>query len=154
MADLIDRQAAIKAIENLQDCYNGFSDTYDKACIIGVLMEIPTAQVNTQTDTPTDMISRQAALALAKDICVPIKDGTVYRHRCIDPQQIMDLPSAQRTGRWIIKDNPKIRWYRVTCSECGEDVTSVIPLIGFFPNVKALWDFCPNCGCAMEGEEE
>lgn len=95
MADLIDRQAAIKAIENLQDCYNGFSDTYDKACIIGVLMEIPTAQVNTQTDTPTDMISRQAALALAKDICVHIKDGTVYRHRCIDPQQIMDLPSAQ-----------------------------------------------------------
>lgn len=95
MADLIDRQTAIKAIENLQDCYNGFSDTYDKACIIGVLMEIPTAQVNTQTDTPTDMISRQAALALAKDICVHIKDGTVYRHRCIDPQQIMDLPSAQ-----------------------------------------------------------
>ena len=44
MADLIDRQAAIKAIENLQDCYNGFSDTYDKACIIGVLEEVPSAQ--------------------------------------------------------------------------------------------------------------
>ena len=45
--DTIYRQAAIKAIEDLQDCYNGFSDTYDKACIIGVLEEIPTAQVNT-----------------------------------------------------------------------------------------------------------
>lgn len=44
MADLIDRQAAIKAIENLQDCYNGFSDTYDKACIIGALEEVPSAQ--------------------------------------------------------------------------------------------------------------
>lgn len=44
MADLIDRQAAIKAIEDLQDCYNGFSDTYDKACIIGVLEEVPSAQ--------------------------------------------------------------------------------------------------------------
>jgi len=44
MADLIDRQAAIKAIENLQDCYNGFSDTYDKACIIGALEEVPPAQ--------------------------------------------------------------------------------------------------------------
>ena len=43
MADLIDRQAAIKAIEDLQDCYNGFSDTYDKACIIGVLEELPSA---------------------------------------------------------------------------------------------------------------
>lgn len=44
MNDLIDRQAAIKAIEDLQDCYNGFSDTYDKACIIGVLEELPSAQ--------------------------------------------------------------------------------------------------------------
>ena len=57
--DLISRQAAIKAIENLQDCYNGFSDTYDKACIIGVIEEIPTAQPNTPTDTPTDLISRR-----------------------------------------------------------------------------------------------
>lgn len=44
MADLIDRQAAIKAIEDLQSCYNGFSDTYDKACIIGALEEVPSAQ--------------------------------------------------------------------------------------------------------------
>ena len=44
MRDLIERQAAIKAIENLQDCYNGFSDTYDKACIIGALEEVPSAQ--------------------------------------------------------------------------------------------------------------
>ena len=103
MSDLIDRQAAIKAIEDLQDCYNGFSDTYDKACIIGALEEVP---------------------------------------------------PAQRTGRWIIKENPGTEWYRVTCSACGEDVSSVIPTIGFFPNVKALWDFCPNCGCAMKGEDE
>ena len=45
MNDYIDRQAAIKAIEKLQDCYNGFSDTYDKACIIGVLEEVPSAVV-------------------------------------------------------------------------------------------------------------
>ena len=42
--DLIKRKQAIKAIENLQDCYNGFSDTYDKACIIGVLEELPSAE--------------------------------------------------------------------------------------------------------------
>lgn len=42
--DLIDREQAIKATENLQDCYNGFSDTYDKACIIGVLEELPSAE--------------------------------------------------------------------------------------------------------------
>ena len=44
MADFIDRGKAIKAIEDLQDCYNGFSDTYDKACIIGVLQELPSAE--------------------------------------------------------------------------------------------------------------
>ena len=42
--DLISRQAAIKAIEDLQDCYNGFSDTYDKACIIGAIEEVPSIE--------------------------------------------------------------------------------------------------------------
>lgn len=50
MDDLISRQAAIKAIENLQDCYNGFSDTYDKACIIGALEEVPSAQSEYRMD--------------------------------------------------------------------------------------------------------
>lgn len=34
-----------KSVEELQDCYNGFSDTYDKACIIGLIDEEPTADV-------------------------------------------------------------------------------------------------------------
>ena len=44
MNDLISRQAAIKAIDDLPNCYNGYSDTYDKACIIGVIEELPSAQ--------------------------------------------------------------------------------------------------------------
>ena len=44
MSDLISRADAIKAIEDLPNCYNGFSDTYDKACIIGTLEEVPSAQ--------------------------------------------------------------------------------------------------------------
>ena len=43
--EYISREAAIKAILDLRDCYNGFSDTYDKACIIGALDEIPAADV-------------------------------------------------------------------------------------------------------------
>lgn len=42
--DLISRQAAIDAVLDLPNCYNGFSDTYDKACIIGVLEELPSAE--------------------------------------------------------------------------------------------------------------
>lgn len=44
MSDLISRQTAIKAIEDLPNCYNGFSDTYDKAYIIGTLEELPSAE--------------------------------------------------------------------------------------------------------------
>ena len=44
MSDIISREAAIKAIDDLPNCYNGYSDTYDKACIIGVLEELPSAE--------------------------------------------------------------------------------------------------------------
>lgn len=41
---LIDADKLKKDVLNLQDCYNGFSDTYDKACIIGVIDEQPTIE--------------------------------------------------------------------------------------------------------------
>ena len=44
MDDLIKRKDAIKAIKDLPNCYNGFSDTYDKACIIGTLEEVPSTK--------------------------------------------------------------------------------------------------------------
>lgn len=64
-----------------------------------------------------------------------------------------DEPSEVKHGRWIIRDNPRTSWYRVTCSECGEDVTSVVPMIGFFPDAKVIWDYCPYCGAKMDEEE-
>ena len=45
---LIDADKLKKDVLNLQDCYNGFSDTYDKACIIDVIDEQPTAQPEPQ----------------------------------------------------------------------------------------------------------
>lgn len=39
--DLIDRKDAINAVLGLKNCYNGFSDTYDKSCIVGLLEELP-----------------------------------------------------------------------------------------------------------------
>ena len=55
-------------------------------------------------------------------------------------------------GEWIIRNNPSAEWYRVTCSECGEDVTATAPCIGFFPNAKVSWDYCPHCGAKMDLE--
>ena len=45
MTDLISRRAAIKAIDDLPNCYNGYSDTYDKAFIIGTLEELSSVDV-------------------------------------------------------------------------------------------------------------
>ena len=45
MSRYIDADSLKKQVERLQDCYNGFSDTYDKACIIGLIDEEPTADV-------------------------------------------------------------------------------------------------------------
>lgn len=68
---------------------------------------------------------------------------------------LIDVPTVEvepvRHGRWIIKSNPENGWYKITCSECGEDETTVAPCIGFMPNVKVIWDFCPNCGARMDG---
>ena len=50
------------------------------------------------------LISRQAAIDLAREICIPTKDGSIYRHRCIDPDAIRELPPAQ----------PEI----IRCKEC------------------------------------
>lgn len=45
MVDYISRQKAIEAIMDLPNCPNGYSDTYDKECIIGTIEEVPTADV-------------------------------------------------------------------------------------------------------------
>ena len=127
--------------------------------------------------TMDDLISRQAAIdAIRKGypdaINSDYKDGLrIGTDRAI--YHVEQLPSAQpksyregyqagfkdaqlerKKGTWIIKDNPGTGWYRVTCSECGEDVTSTAPCIGFYPNAKVTWDYCPNCGADMRGEQD
>lgn len=44
---LIDADKLKKEVLDLSNCYNGFSDTYDKACIIGVIDEQPTISPKT-----------------------------------------------------------------------------------------------------------
>ena len=70
-----------------------------------------------------DLISRQAAIDLAKDIHVPIKDGEIYIRRCIDPDEIRELPSAQpetckgckHLGKW---ENEVEYGYPSPCTRC------------------------------------
>lgn len=190
MDDLISRQAAIKAIEDLPNCYNGFSDTYDKAHIIGVLEELPSARPNLQptcNKLATDCISRRAAIKATWEepsYTDPLNVLTEVRDRlealpsaqpthnnesnvlesldCVSRQAAIDalygitayknqiplfsavfsikkLPSAQRTGRWIIVTDS--RGQHAECSYCGEW------------KYHSKQKFCGECGARMEEQE-
>ncbi len=69
----------------------------------------------------SDLICRKAAIALAKDICVPTKDGVIYRHRCIDPGDIAELPSAKSKWEWIPVEKmlPKENLEVLVCNQEG-----------------------------------
>lgn len=93
-----------------------------------------------------DFISRQAAIELAKDIVFPYEDGSEYRHRCIDPMQIYELPAVDARenikGEWrttyldhvVMGERPKILY----CSVCNQCIA--------YPT-----NYCPNCGAEMRG---
>ena len=98
-----------------------------------------------------DLISRQAVMSLAKDICVPTKEGSIYPHRCIDPDAIRELPSAQperKTGKWI-KHKDRSCWH---CSECNADDYYAYSWDCDTGEYKFQDNFCPNCGAKMEVE--
>ena len=96
----------------------------------------------------------------ANNNCGYVADAGVIISDLADRLQVwlneMDIVDAVPVvhGKWIIRDNPGTGWYRVTCSECGEDVTATAPCIGFFPNAKVIWNYCPECGADMRGEQD
>lgn len=79
-------------------------------------------------------------------------DGLPVISEVIDAAPTIDAEPV-RHGKWIIEDNPGTGWYLVECSECGENVTSTAPCIGFPPNAKVTWDYCPYCGVKMDEAE-
>ena len=96
--------------------------------------------------TMSDLIRREDVMALAKDICVPHKDGYVHKHRCVDALDVMELPSAEhkrKSGKWVKNKTESVLWY---CSECD---------YGYYESTliaDTLYNFCPNCGADMRGE--
>jgi hypothetical protein len=50
-----------------------------------------------------------------------------------------------------LPDNNCAYEMRFVCSVCKE--SEVVPTIGF-TKYKPIWDFCPNCGADMRGNED
>lgn len=81
--------------------------------------------------------------------------NSVIRHVELVEDRLEWLPSLQlerKKGKWngYNADNP--RWLRddgspifLVCSECSESVIN---------NGSTHWNYCPNCGADMRGEQD
>lgn len=98
-----------------------------------------------------EYIEREAALAQVHEINIA---EVGYRHRCIDPQTIREIPAADaqpvRHGWWIMRGG---KW---RCSECGQkallrlsDATGGCREYEYY---RA--NYCPNCGAKMDKEAD
>ena len=137
MSDLISRQAVLDAINGT------FWSGIEKAINAIPSAETPTVvekhqlSAETPTNTPTDLISRQGAIAY---FFRPYSNEELYSN--IDIEKALNaLPSAsdsRQRGEWVLKENVFGVAY---CSNCDYELhTNNTP-------------FCPNCGAYMRKEE-
>lgn len=126
MLRLIDADKLRKDILDLPNCYNGYSDTYDKACIIDMIDEQPTVDIDAITET-------HEKIGYDKGF----RDGYAT--------------SEVRHGRWILSED---RYWK-TCPECGAEVDVSMGLGIFVDDIEVdEMNYCPNCGAKMDEVKE
>ena len=109
-----------------------------------------------------DSISRQAAIDALEEPCkvsdtwtdeYAVGERTQWEK---DVKALNSLPSAQerKKGKWIEFDSDEDKYDIIKCSHC-KHIFTVDSYhwsdIGF---VKDDFNFCPNCGADMRGEED
>ena len=96
-----------------------------------------------------DLISRQAAIdaLTALEEPAPTARDLIAIYDCEDAIKALPPIQSEPRGRWIPDFGGKFKGgaYRFRCSRCGRVV----------PNVRnGGWNYCPNCGARMEGEQD
>ena len=99
-----------------------------------------------------DLISRQAAIDAVERLSLGETDATRLAMRIGD--YLERLPSAQaerKKGKWVYaEDEYGIDGYH--CNQCGFFVPW--DYIHKFINYIEDYNFCPNCGADMRGEQD
>ena len=54
--------------------------------------------------------------------------------------------TIQRVGRWVLEREPNGKPYCFHCSVCDDDFHHI--------GIMVAYDYCPNCGAKMDGEEK
>ena len=93
-----------------------------------------------------DMISKASVCEILSDIyptdgelVVPVADV----HKAYDA--VLGLPSAQRKGKWVCGDD---MFEYAICTSCQWDSGEA------WEYALKNFNFCPNCGAEMKGEED
>jgi rubrerythrin len=87
-------------------------------------------------------------ISLKDEFAIKVERASLEAYK----EQLENLPPVQpkrMKGRWL-PDNNFAYEMRFVCSVCKE--SEVVPTIGF-TKYKPIWDFCPNCGADMRGNE-
>ena len=131
MADLIDRQAAIDALEDKYMSFGIFREQRAASICIDAIKQLPSAQPERRFD----------------EWCTDCKEYDQEKHCCprwnrVIRTTLQEVQPERKKGKW--EPVPGRLGKEVVCSVCG----------------TCYWDwlkhfrYCPNCGAEMEGEED
>ena len=137
MSDLIDRKDLGAAIDNwlaIDRYYHPYSKqkTIPVSELVDIIKLLPSAQPEQREEAIIDPVDLVRNLA-----------DRIGIHQLYAIAWDLRGEPAQRTGRWKVSDLPKGKMKY--CSECG---------FGQYIADERQYRYCPNCGCAMKGEEE
>lgn len=104
----------------------------------------------------SDLIDRDQAIAAINSRKSYIKPSGPYdeysegRYEAYEAaiDELEELPSAEKTGRWI-EQNDEYNDTIYQCSVCGEEFVTIEGT-----PADNLWNYCPNCGADMRKEHE